>query len=218
MASEVLRMVRARWIRIGAALAVVGLSVGTAAMLLDAEPKTPTVVATAGSNSPIIPGDVDPASGWMALTAFERSALEPLRNHWSTLDAASRTRWTEVADHLKGRPEAVIARAQRRMQAWQRLTPEQRNMARSGYAFGSRFTAKERHARWLAYQTGVRRPLSPAQGAAGSTAVTTAAPPPGQTVPLTSVALPIANEPNATPLRSPASSATPVAASGRDAS
>jgi len=212
MASQSTRKVRAKWLRFGAALAVVGLSVGTAAMLEHAGPKPPTATLTASSTASATHHAVD-ASDWMALTGFERSTLEPLHEHWTTLDASSRARWINVADRLKGRPEVIVARAQRRMEAWQRLTPEQRAAARVGYALGSRLSAKERHTRWLTYQARVRSAPSPAQDAAGS-----AAAPTGQPVQPTPVALPIANGRNTTPFEAPATERAPNAATGRNAS
>jgi len=212
MASEITRRVRARWLRFGAALAVAGLSVGMAAMLMHAGPKAPTATVQAASIASATTGTVD-ASDWMALTGFERSTLEPLHEHWATLDASSRARWINVADRLKGRPEVIVARAQRRMAAWQRLTPEQRAAARVGYALGSHLTAKERHARWLAYQASVRTVPSPAPDAAISTAA-----PLGQTFRPTPVALAITNERTPPPFHARATGAAPVAATGRDAS
>ena len=215
MAWRLLRMIGARQLRVCAALAVVGLSIGTAAMLADTRPR-PSVHAAATSASSAAPASrVDAAPDWTALTAFERSTLTPLREHWAALDTSARGRWIKIADRLQGRPESLVIRAQRRMAAWQQLTPEQRAATRAGYARDARFTAQERHARWLAYQARLGRSMAVAQGASSAAVgVQTSLPQMGGAIPLTPVSMPIPGERDGHSVPSSA----PRRATGRDSS
>ena len=70
---------------------------------------------------------------WGSLTAEQQTVLAPLKGDWDKLEAERRQKWLGIAKRYpKMKPEEQ-ARVQRRMQAWAKLTPEQRRQARENY-------------------------------------------------------------------------------------
>lgn len=131
-------------------LAVVGLvgsvAAGAAIDLAATAPKS-SHAAPANTSTPVS-GD----AGWAALSATRRSALAPLHKQWTSLDAAAQARWIHVADRLQGMPASAVARAQARMEAWQRLPQDRREHARQRFEVATRLSVQERARRWRAYQ------------------------------------------------------------------
>jgi hypothetical protein len=169
---------RPKWGHGALALAMLGALVGAAAWLAHSRSPAPTVAAVsvavavsapASSHAGHVDVDDHVGSDWTALTDQERSTLGPLRARWASLDASTRSRWIEVADHLQGKSMPALVRAQHRMASWQRLTPQQRASARAGYALSARLSPKERHRQWLAYESSLLK-TEPAQRAPSTTA------------------------------------------------
>ena len=131
-------------------LAIAGLigSVAAAAAIdMASTPPTRSVAVPAN------PSSADPSdAGWSTLSATQRSALAPLRQHWAALDATTQARWIHVADRLQGMPASAVARAQARMEAWQHLPQERRERARQRFELAARLSAQERAKRWQQYE------------------------------------------------------------------
>jgi len=89
---------------------------------------------------------------WNSLTPAQRTALAPLQPDWNSIDASGKQRWLEVAARLPSMPADERARMQDRMEAWSRMTPEQRGQARLRYQEARRLSPEERQERWREYQ------------------------------------------------------------------
>lgn len=70
---------------------------------------------------------------WAELSPEQRQLLAPLAREWDSLDGASRRKWLGIAKRYPTMKPEEQARVQRRLQEWIRLTPEQRNQARTQY-------------------------------------------------------------------------------------
>jgi uncharacterized protein DUF3106 len=114
-------------------LAALSLSIaaGTAAQP-PSEPaaKKPAAAKPAAKAAQPKPG-VRPA--WAELTAEQQQILAPLKTDWDTLDPERRQKWIAIAKRYPRMKTQEQERVQRRMQAWARLTPEQRRQARENY-------------------------------------------------------------------------------------
>ena len=89
---------------------------------------------------------------WAELTPAQRSALAPLQQEWNTLGPQNRAKWLQVAARYPGMPEAERARMQARMEAWSRLSPQERGQARLRYQQAQTVPAQDRRERWEQYQ------------------------------------------------------------------
>jgi hypothetical protein len=107
------------------------IAAGTAAQP-PAEPaaKKPAAAKPAAKAAQPKPG-VRPA--WAELTAEQQQILAPLKPDWDTLDPERRQKWIGIAKRYPRMQAKEQERVQRRMQAWARLTPEQRRQARENY-------------------------------------------------------------------------------------
>jgi hypothetical protein len=70
---------------------------------------------------------------WAELTAEQQKILAPLKADWESLETQRRTKWIGVAKRYPTMTAQGQERVQRRMQAWAKLTPEQRRQARENY-------------------------------------------------------------------------------------
>ena len=70
---------------------------------------------------------------WAELTVEQQHTLAPLKADWESLDPDRRRKWIGIAKRYPGMKPQEQERVQRRMQAWARLTPEQRRQARENY-------------------------------------------------------------------------------------
>jgi hypothetical protein len=97
-----------------------------------AEPaaKKPAAAKPAAKAAQPKPG-VRPA--WAELTAEQQQILAPLKTDWDSLDPERRQKWIAIAKRYPRMKAQEQERVQRRMQAWARLTPEQRRQARENY-------------------------------------------------------------------------------------
>ena len=103
------------------------IAAGTAAQPPSDAPKKPAVAKQAAKPKP----NVRPA--WAELTAEQQQILAPLKPDWDTLDPERRQKWIGIAKRYPRMKAQEQERVQRRMQAWARLTPEQRRQARENY-------------------------------------------------------------------------------------
>ena len=115
----------------------------------------------AGSAAPAPPVAVRPnvssgsnASGtaWSSLNAEQRKVLGPLERDWSSIDAARKSKWLEVAARFPAMPAADQQRVQERMAEWARMTPTERGRARLSFQESKQFSPEQKQARWEAYQ------------------------------------------------------------------
>jgi hypothetical protein len=164
-----------RPLRIAVALATV-VALVSAAFMLSRLP-SPRQAATSAPNAVASPGPVPAANAWALLTPIEQATLQPLQAQWPRLDRAAKAHWIAIADRLHGRPSFAVARAARRMAAWQQLSPAERAQARLHYRLAERLTPAERERRWVAYQASVHaaRPLRDASGRESTAAAPAAA-------------------------------------------
>jgi Protein of unknown function (DUF3106) len=95
---------------------------------------------------------------WSALSPAQQTALQPLQDSWSEIDAVHKRKWVEVADKFVGFSLADQARIQGRMAHWAQLSPSERGATRLNYLEAQRIQAAERSTKWDAYQA-----LSPEQ-------------------------------------------------------
>ena len=70
---------------------------------------------------------------WAELTAEQQQTLAPLKADWDVLEPERRRKWLGIAKRYPTMKPEEQARVQRRMQAWAKLTPEQRRQARENY-------------------------------------------------------------------------------------
>lgn len=70
---------------------------------------------------------------WSELSPQQQHVLGPLAADWDNLDTLRRKKWVTIANRYpKMKPDAQ-ERLQTRMQAWAKLTQEERRMARENY-------------------------------------------------------------------------------------
>jgi hypothetical protein len=70
---------------------------------------------------------------WAELTAEQQKILSPLKADWESLETERRRKWIGVAKRYPAMTPQGQERVQRRMQAWAKLSPEQRRQARETY-------------------------------------------------------------------------------------
>lgn len=70
---------------------------------------------------------------WSELSPQQQHVLGPLAADWDSLDTLRRKKWVTIANRYpKMKPDAQ-ERLQTRMQAWSKLTQEERRLARDNY-------------------------------------------------------------------------------------
>jgi hypothetical protein len=70
---------------------------------------------------------------WADLTPEQQQILAPLAADWDKLDAQRKRKWLGIAKRYPQMKPDQQVRAQRRMQAWVKLTPQEREAARERY-------------------------------------------------------------------------------------
>jgi hypothetical protein len=70
---------------------------------------------------------------WSELSPKQQAVLAPLAADWEHLDTTRRKKWVTIANRYPKLKSEEQARLQERMQAWAKLTPEQRRVARDNY-------------------------------------------------------------------------------------
>ena len=98
---------------------------------------------------------------WAELTAQQQEVLAQLKPEWDRLDRDRRLKWLGIAKRYPTMSAQQQERVQRRMQAWVKLTPEQRRLARENYKNMAKAPADRRgdlREQWAEYQA-----LTPAE-------------------------------------------------------
>ena len=70
---------------------------------------------------------------WSELTQQQQQILAPLAAEWDNMDATRRKNWVGIAERYPKVKPAEQQRLQKNMEAWAKLTPEQRKAAREKY-------------------------------------------------------------------------------------
>ena len=135
-------------------VAAVALTLGCATLI------SLTVVAGAHSADAPTPPAATAEQGvrWQELKPAQQAALKPLEREWSRIDGPGKKKWLEVSARFQKLTPAEQARVQDRMTQWTKLTPIERGQARLHFQEAKEVPAKDRQARWDAYQA-----LSPEQ-------------------------------------------------------
>jgi hypothetical protein len=107
------------------------IAAGAAAQPASDAAKKPAVAKQAATKAAQPKPGVRPA--WAELTAEQQQTLAPLKTDWDTLEPERRQKWIQIAKRYPRMKAQEQERVQRRMQAWARLTPEQRRQARENY-------------------------------------------------------------------------------------
>lgn len=89
---------------------------------------------------------------WNELSPAHQTALKPLQQQWSEIDAPRKQKWIEIAGRFPTMPPAEQARIQARMGEWARLTPNQRRDVRMNFQAAQQVPSENRQERWQAYQ------------------------------------------------------------------
>lgn len=110
----------------------------------------------AGRTAPAASPETGPR--WQELSPSQRAALKPLERDWSSIDAARKQKWVEIANRYPNMPPAERQRISERMTEWAKLSPAERGQARLNFQNARQLAPEERQARWQAYQE-----LSPEQ-------------------------------------------------------
>ena len=96
-----------------------------------------------------------PRPQWSELSPKQQAVLAPLAADWDNLDTTRRKKWVTIANRYpKMKPEEQ-QRLQSRMQAWAKLTPAQRRVARDNYKSLRQLPRPQRgevHQKWQQYQ------------------------------------------------------------------
>ena len=92
---------------------------------------------------------------WAELTPDQQEVLAKLKPEWDRLDRDRRLKWVGIAKRYPTMNAEHQARVQRRMEAWVKLTPEQRRQARENYKHIAKVPADRRgdlRQQWAEYQ------------------------------------------------------------------
>jgi len=103
---------------------------------------------------PARPG-VRPA--WAELNAEQQQVLAPLKPDWDSLEPERRLKWIAIAKRYPRMKPQEQERVTRRMQAWAKLTPDQRRQARENYKRLANMPRQDPHKKdlqqkWAEYQ------------------------------------------------------------------
>jgi len=103
---------------------------------------------------------------WAELSAEQQAILAPLKPDWDTLDNDRRRKWIGIAKRYPNMKPMEQERVQKRMDAWVKLTVEQRRQARENYKRIAKVPPEKRarlRQQWAEYQA-----LSPQERESGN--------------------------------------------------
>ena len=101
---------------------------------------------------------------WSELSPKQQAVLAPLAADWQSLDSIRRKKWVTIANRYPRMGTEEQARLQDRMQAWAKLTPQQRRVARENYRALRQLPSPQRNT--VRQQWQQRQTSSPSSGAA----------------------------------------------------
>ena len=70
---------------------------------------------------------------WSELSPQERQVLAPLNSDWENMDLMRRNKWREIARRYPTMQESQQRRLQERMEAWSKLSSQERQAARERF-------------------------------------------------------------------------------------
>jgi len=103
---------------------------------------------------------------WAELSAEQQAILAPLKPDWETLNNDRRRKWIGIAKRYPNMKPMEQERVQKRMDAWVKLTVEQRRQARENYKRIAKVPPEKRarlRQQWAEYQA-----LSPQERESGN--------------------------------------------------
>jgi hypothetical protein len=146
-------------VTVRSALLVLALALpgGTTAQTVPQGAPAAGPVASPSAAHPVKPAAKAAKKGpaWAELTAEHQQVLAPLKADWESLEPDRKRKWIGIAKRYPSMKLQEQERVQRRMQAWVKLTPEQRRQARENYREISKVRADKRkdlHQQWAEYQ------------------------------------------------------------------
>jgi hypothetical protein len=92
---------------------------------------------------------------WAELAPQQQEVLAPLKPEWDKLDRDRRLKWIGIAKRYPAMQPEQQVRVQRRMDAWVKLTAEQRRQARENYKRIAKVPPERRgdlRQQWAEYQ------------------------------------------------------------------
>lgn len=89
---------------------------------------------------------------WAELTPPQQQALAPLAGSWKTLTEGHKRKWLALSQNYPKMSADEQALLHSRMTEWAALTPQQRTQARLNFADTKKLPAKDKKAKWEAYQ------------------------------------------------------------------
>ena len=117
------------------ALLALGFAAATLAQQAPTQQTSPPAAAKPAAKPPAkaaqAPKKVRPA--WAELTPEQQEVLAQLKPEWDKLDRDRRMKWVGIAKRYPTMKPEQQVRVQRRMEAWVKLTSEQRRQARENY-------------------------------------------------------------------------------------
>jgi len=122
-----------------------------------AEPPVEVARKPAPKAKPAAKAKAQVRPAWAELTAEQQKILAPLKADWESLETTERRRkWIGIAKRYPTMKVEEQERVQRRMQAWAKLTPEQRRLARENYKRLAKQAPQQRgnlREQWAEYQS-----------------------------------------------------------------
>jgi hypothetical protein len=100
---------------------------------IDVERKRPVKAAAKPAPKPAARPKANVRPTWAELTVEQQKILAPLKADWEALEPERRRKWIGIAKRYPTMKAQEQERIQRRMQAWAKLSPEQRRHARETY-------------------------------------------------------------------------------------
>lgn len=101
---------------------------------------------------------------WSELSPKQQAVLAPLAADWESLDSTRRKKWVTIANRYPRMGTEEQTRLQERMQAWAKLTPQQRRVARENYRALRQLPSPQRSS--VREQWQQRQTSSPSSGSA----------------------------------------------------
>ena len=89
---------------------------------------------------------------WSELTARQQQVLEPFAEQWNSLPIEEKRAWKALAERFPRLSAGERRHAEKRINEWALLTPEQRKLARQNFRLAKELPRDERVAQWEQYQ------------------------------------------------------------------
>ncbi|MBP0600876.1 DUF3106 domain-containing protein [Herbaspirillum sp. LeCh32-8] len=111
-----------------------------------------SVPAKAGVAAKATAKKPDNKLAWPNLSAPQQQALEPLSGEWAKMSELQKEKWLVISKKFAHMKPEEQQRLHDRMRDWVKLTPAQRNAARTNYARAKKLDTEEKNEQWSKYQ------------------------------------------------------------------